>query len=305
MVYSNRFDQACRFVRLDKKALALHPKSANQKVVRVGGLHAGNNFIRGLSMGDPFCGSQISLGVRRWSAWAPGLTNQNDWREWAAGRKSMSGDEKPDVGFVAPMMRRRLSVLSQMAFRVAADCLDDETETTAHVFCSRYGEYSRSYDILCGLAAGEAVSAAAFSMSVHNTAASLFSIETGHRALTTSVAGSEATLENAFLEAWSLLTRGEAERVLVVYHDEPLPELYRDQGTTVSVRHALALLCDLKPADDAVALRLAWRKRDYQDREGPVTENPVLDVLRLLLTGGPSVTLATGRLTWTWTRGDV
>lgn len=244
---------------------------------------------------------QITLAVCRWTAWAPGVTDSPSWHAWAEGAKTINGPIAPDVQFVAPMMRRRLSRLSRMVFRVAADCLGEEKDTAAYVFCSRYGEYHRSFGILNDLANGEPASAAAFSNSVHNTSASLFAIEQHDRSQSTAVAGGEATLEAGFVEAWCLLSDDIVSTVLVVYHDEPLPDLYRGQPTTVVNGAAFAMLLRLPDGGrDAIDLRLSWDvQKQIPGAPGPASD-PALKVLGLLLKGGDPVVLDTGRLAWTW-----
>jgi len=243
----------------------------------------------------------ISLAVCRWSAWAPGMTDLAAWRSWAEGEAIISGPVAPDVQFVAPMARRRLSGLSRMVFHVAVDCLGDGQESIAYVLCSRYGEYNRSYGILTELAKGEPALATAFSNSVHNTSASLFAIEKQDHAQSTAIAGGEATLEAGFMEAWSLLSDGIASTVLVVYHDEPLPDLYQGQPTTVVNSAAFAMLLQLpEPGSDAKNLHLSWRARQ-DSGTGPCNQSdPALQVLRLLIQGGGPFALETERLTWSW-----
>ena len=248
---------------------------------------------------------QIALAVCRWAAWAPGVTDTPSWHAWAEGVRTINGPVAPDVRFVAPMMRRRLSGLSRMVFRVAVDCLADEEDSVAYVFCSRYGEYNRSYGLLTDLANGEPASAAAFSNSVHNTSASLFAIDRRDTSQSTAVAGGEATLETAFMEAWSLLSDGMAPRVLVVYHDEPLPELYRGQPTTVLNSAAFAMLLRLPDSGrDAIDLRLSWDPQEEIPAEPCTASDPALRVLGLLLKGGDPVVLDTHRLVWTWSTSD-
>jgi len=248
---------------------------------------------------------QITLAVCRWSAWAPGVTDTASWHGWAAGEKIISGPVAPDVKFVAPMARRRLSALSRMVFRTAVDCLADEEEATAYVFCSRYGEFNRSYGILSGLAKGETVSAAAFSNSVHNTSASLFAIEKRDHSQSTAIAGGEATLEAGFMEAWCLLSDEMASKVLLVYHDEPLPALYRGQPTTVINSAAFAMLLRLpEPGQEAIDLRLSWCAREEKPAAPCTASDPALQVLRLLLKGGDPVVHDAERLVWTWSTGD-
>lgn len=243
----------------------------------------------------------ISLAVCRWSAWAPGVTDIAAWHGWAEGENPISGPVAPDVKFVAPMARRRLSGLSRMVFRVAVDCLADEQESIAYVLCSRYGEYNRSYGILNELAKGEPASATAFSNSVHNTSASLFAIEKQDHAQSTAIAGGEATLEAGFMEAWSLLSDGIASAVLVVYHDEPLPDLYQRQPTTVINSAAFAMLLRLpESGGNATNLRLSWRAQQDASAGPCAVSDPALQVLRLLLKDDGPVDLDTERLIWSW-----
>jgi len=246
----------------------------------------------------------VELAVVRWSAWAPGLTGMADWNQSAAGTcKPSPPPEKPDVSFVPAMLRRRLSSLSRMAFHVAAACHDREAPPDAYVYSSRYGEYERSFEILSGLARQEAVSPAAFSHSVHNTSASLFSINQKDPTSYTALAAGAATLESAFLEAWTLLRSQEACRVLLVFHDEPLPPLYEGQETNVTEKYALAIIlqpCEVAPK--AKRLRLSWRKSAAAPSLPSDTNDPALRVLRLLINGGDPVTNNAGRLVWNWVR---
>lgn len=185
-----------------------------------------------------------------------------------------------------------------MAFRVATDCLEGEDARPISVFCSRYGEFSRAFEILSDLARDEPVSPMAFSLSVHNTASSLFSIMREDTSHSTALAAGEATLEAGFLECWSLLQEDTAQTALLVYSDQVLPELYADQETTVSDSAALAFLLRLPGGkQQAPALGLSWRSNRGAKA---AVENSALRVLRLLLKGGDPIVLDTGRLTWTW-----
>lgn len=246
----------------------------------------------------------VELAIVRWSAWAPGLSTPAAWEKWATGTLDLSPHaEKPDVSFVPAMLRRRLSSLSRMVFHVATGCLDSKAPPDAYVYCSRYGEYERGFEILSGLARQETVSPAAFSHSVHNTSASLFSITREDPAPYTALAAGAATLESAFLEVWTLLKSQEARRVLLVYHDEPLPSLYREQETNVTINCALALLLQPCEADlKADQLQLSWQGSPTDTSVSPEANDPALQVLRLLINGGDPFTNDTGRLIWRWTK---
>src|SRR3546814_2251732 len=100
-----------------------------------------------------------ALAVSCWAAYAPGLPDRASWHEWAAGKKSIAGPADPDVSFVKPLLRRRLSPLNRMAFYVASSCMP-EGETPFCIFCSRYGEYARAFEILNSMAEGEQIGSA-------------------------------------------------------------------------------------------------------------------------------------------------
>lgn len=254
---------------------------------------------------DP-CDS-IELDVCALSAWAPGLEDMPRWRLWAEGAREITGPVTPDVQCVPPMLRRRLSSLSRMVFRVATDCLEGQDAPQAYVFCSRYGEFGTSFDILRNLVKGIGVSPAAFSTSVHNTSASQFSIARQDRSQTTMLSGGEATLEAAFVEAWGMLCAANASRVLVVYHDEVLPPLYESEVTTVRHSAAFALLLGLPGRGETVdRLKLSWRPHMVAPEVvSPAQGNDgdaALKVVRLILKGGDQVIRDTGRLEWIWSK---
>jgi hypothetical protein len=243
-------------------------------------------------------GNCIELAVRRWAAWPP---------DAAAGSRRdrlspSTAPARPDVSFVAPLQRRRLSEVTQMAFAAAAECLREDEPVPGFVYCSRYGEYAESFESLQQIVRQEPISPTAFSMSVHNTAASQLAMHRKDRAPCSALAAGATTLEAGFVEAFAQIAESGAS-VIVVYHDQPLPALYREQPTTVKSGLALALLLDRPAAGgDEQSLRLAWRP----SAAGPATaceeRDPVCAVIRLLRRGGAPVTQDTGRLVWTWSR---
>lgn len=245
----------------------------------------------------------IDLIVSRWSAWSPGLGDRSSWQAWAHGQGRKSEPANPDVRFVEPLLRRRLSPLSRMVFRVAEDCLDglEREEPPLSVFCSRFGEFSRAFEMLSELATEQAPSPLAFSLSVHNTASSLFSIMRQDRAHSTALAAGEATLEAGFLAAWCLLREGEADEVLLLYGDRPLPDLYAPPETSISEPLALGFLLRLSQLGEAAQrLALTWRPNGSAIVAPVSPAGSSLGVLGLLLKGGEPIVLDSGRLTWTW-----
>jgi len=185
------------------------------------------------------------------------------WAFWAPGKKQ----SRPDISFVPSLLRRRLSILSAGAMHVANTALQDERDIPV-VFASRHGELGRTAAILEALAACEAPSPTAFSLSVHNTAAGLLSIVRNERAPATAVAAGPLTLAMGLLETVSVAAsaRGKA---LLVFAEEAPPPTYADVVHQDTV--ALAALVDVshdrfrikacagdgggdKPAEQAYAL---------------------------------------------------
>jgi hypothetical protein len=249
--------------------------------------------------------SGSELAVACWAAWAPGLPDRMSWQAWAEGRKEISGPVDPDVSFVKPLLRRRLSPLSRMAFHVASACLP-EGQAPFCIFCSRYGEYARAFEILNALETGEAVSPNAFSLSVHNTVSSLFSIARGDRTHSTAIAAGGSTLEAGFVEATGLLAEAPNGSALLVYYDEPLPSLYEGKADPMEVSAALALLLTLpgRAKLGEMVLRLSWGASEREQSAPAAAVHPALRLAKLLTGVEPQHEIDDGRLSWTWSRHD-
>lgn len=182
-----------------------------------------------------------TIPVARWSSWPAGATTP------------------PDIGFVEPLVRRRLSTLSKMALKVAHDCAAD-CKALRLVFASRHGELRRTTAMLDDIAANQPVSPTAFSLSVLNAMAGIYSIERSDRSPATAISAGAETLGYALLEAHAQYSADSATPVLVVYADEPADGRYGAVDHEVPAG-ALAILldkgaqarldCSTGPASDA------------------------------------------------------
>jgi len=170
---------------------------------------------------------QVRLPISRWSAWPPA----------AGGREPAA---LPELGFVDPMLRRRLGPLAKTLLHVANECAAGLSGVRL-VLASQHGELSYTLAMLRSLAAGEPVSPTLFSLSVHNAPAGIFSILRGDRTASSALAAGEETLGHALLEASCQLDDG-AEPVLMAYADTALPEEYRNYAERPGPRRALAVL---------------------------------------------------------------
>jgi len=144
-----------------------------------------------------------------------------------------------DLGFVEPMLRRRLSRLARGVFH-CAERLSPPGDVRV-VYASRHGEADRTLGILRELAADREVSPALFSMSVHNAVVGLWSILKGNRAPATALAAGPETFGWGLVEAAGTLAAEPGAPVLYLYADDRLPEPWAD-GPGGPGLHALGLL---------------------------------------------------------------
>ncbi|HEY2022349.1 beta-ketoacyl synthase chain length factor [Paraburkholderia sp.] len=142
------------------------------------------------------------------------------WSSWPAFAAAA-----PDVGFIEPMVRRRLSTLSRVALKVAHDCAADRSSVRT-VFASRHGELRRTTDILRNISAAEPVSPTAFSLSVLNAMSGVFGIARGDRSAASAISAGPETLGYALLEAYAQYAAQPGTAVLLVYADEPADPAY-------------------------------------------------------------------------------
>ncbi|MFM0211434.1 beta-ketoacyl synthase chain length factor [Paraburkholderia sediminicola] len=135
------------------------------------------------------------------------------WSSWPA-----AASAAPDIGFIEPIVRRRLSTLSKVALKVAHDCVSQDEVRV--VFASRHGELRRTTDILRTISAGEPVSPTAFSLSVLNAMTGVFGIARGDRSAASAISAGAETLGYALLEAYAQYATQPGSPVLLVYADE-------------------------------------------------------------------------------------
>jgi hypothetical protein len=196
------------------------------------------------------------------------------WRSWSGTALPVDDGSSPEVHFVDSMLRRRLGRLSRMALHVAHEAAR-EGSPIATIFSSRHGELARTVNILHAVSANEMPSPAAFSLSVHNSAAGIFSISRADQVPSTALAAGDETLLWALQEALIRLEVDPDAQVLVVYADEPLPTEYRASASAPEPAHALAFLLS-----HGEGLRLEWS----ENCEDPPSPEPFsLHVLAHLL----------------------
>ena len=210
-----------------------------------------------------------------------------------------AGELQTSLAQVPPMVRRRLNTLGRTALQVAFDVHTPAPEVPV-VFGSRYGDTSRSLELLAELVRREPLSPTGFGLSVHNAIGAMYSLIRGDHANYVSVAAGPGTAAAAVVEAAGLLADG-APEVVVVYCDAPLPGSYA-------------------VFEDGPALLYAWAWRVTRPRPGQVRfglsaapaavagapEPPDLpfglDVMRFVASEAHHLQRVAGETAWTWQR---
>ena len=148
---------------------------------------------------------------------------------------------KPDVAFVPPLVRRRLTGVERAALSVAHLVYPDPppAEGLPVVFASRWGEIGTTIKLMQQFHTEGEMSPAGFSASVHNAAPGAFSLFTKNKAPYTAIAARAATLHAGLLEVLALRTRS-----LFVYAEERTPEFYRPAFGELQEACAVAVLID-------------------------------------------------------------
>ena len=236
--------------------------------------------------------------VEDWMVCGPGRETREDWISWSRGVGNRSDGKAAPAATLPPMLRRRISVIGQMAFR-ASFALSEQRRARL-IFCSRHGEFDRTLRILQSLIAREPISPADFSLSVHNALAGLLSIAWGNTAGHSAIAAGADSFGFGLLEGVACLKASD-DRVMVVYFDDLLPGPYDELGDSAETCVALAILLQPPRLDsNDFSLELAPRERAAQRR--PSATAQALDFIRFMLSGERERMSLGERVQWRWRR---
>ncbi|WP_374602377.1 beta-ketoacyl synthase chain length factor [Arenimonas sp.] len=235
--------------------------------------------------------------VSDWSAFAPGLESRGQWLCWASKPHLPDGDQVPPLSEMPAMQRRRLEKLGRMALQVAWQLQPEPEPSVPVVFSSRHGDITRTFQMLRGLAGGEALSPTHFGLSTHNAVIAQYSIARGLTGNYLATAGGIESPEAAVTEALGLLADGETS-VLVVHCDDLTPPDYACYRDEPEAPYAWAWRLR-RPAADESALALAPAG---QGRPAPASVPLLphgLDVMRWLLSTDPELAAPVSGRRWT------
>ena len=150
----------------------------------------------------------------------------------------------PELSAIDAKQRRRLSPLAKLALAARQGLAQtaDLAQIDHILWCSSYGDEHKTLAILQDIARDEAPSPTAFATSVHNATAGLYSMLYHDDIPSTSMNVGHTEFAHALSYAHALLQSQAASQVLLVCADEPLPEIYAEQG----LQQAYAMACVLQ-----------------------------------------------------------
>ncbi|MBX3479391.1 MAG: beta-ketoacyl synthase chain length factor [Caulobacter sp.] len=179
-------------------------------------------------------------------------------RDWAgvvidAAAESESVRGRAVASAAVPMgLRRRMPKFALAAVRCAMGVASPGCEL---VFASRFGDVTTALGLSEAIVAADLLSPAAFSACVHNAAPGLAAQILGEKSSHTAVSAGARSLDAGLLEAWLRLTAGEASEVVVLFAEQPMPQIYAEFDHEPGVPLvALALRVVLADQGEAVTL---------------------------------------------------
>lgn len=195
-------------------------------------------------------------------------------------------------------LRRRVTTIGREALEAAWAVLPADAQARM-VLASRFGEYRRTLDLFSELIEEGTVSPADFSMSVHHALIGLLSIVRGNRGGHTAVAAGPDSFGYGLLEAAACLSE-DAAPVLMVYFDEPLPEIYAPTlNDNITAPFALAMMIAAPSGTDNDHLAFSMTAKTGNE---PATPGQAHEFFDFLLSDRPELRLSGERHDWWWRR---
>ena len=185
--------------------------------------------------------------IARFSSWAP---------------PNETPSKSPDLSFTDPLFRRRLSQISKMTIQVVHDILPVK-DNTKLFFLSFRGEIAKQYSINKMIIQENAISPAAFSLSVFNAPIALASIALSLKGgYSANYPGGNSFSTGLNVACAELLT-GKNEELVFVYADEAIPQEY--SGIVLENPSPLAFALLLTQKNEAGFVPLSLIEKNSKD----------------------------------------
>lgn len=236
----------------------------------------------------------IQFKVEAWSAIAPSLMNKDDWNDWLAKPDDIASSlGKIPLKQVPPLLRRRFNELGKCAMAAVFHIIEED-EKIASIFASRHGDTTLTLSLLENMGKDEPMSPTDFSLAVHNAVGGLYSIARKDTSAVTAIAAMDGLILNTLFEAIGQLS--DAERVLCVIYDTPLPELYQPYSSAESFPFALAMVLGGSKGS-TYAL-------DKNNTDSECTMPEIISFIGLLADTAPKINIKSNGVAWSVSKVD-
>jgi hypothetical protein len=163
-----------------------------------------------------------TFGISNWSAWTSRFQSNEEWISWAQKPFMLGGQDVPKLEAMQANLRRRAYKLGRLALEPVYKLPKNDYPI---IFCTRYGELERCFELLKGLEETGEISPQSFSLAVHNAIPGLYSIDQKLNSNITALAAM-GSAHAGLLDAIGLFSQGEPGVRLVVCQ-EAIPEAYK------------------------------------------------------------------------------
>lgn len=214
--------------------------------------------------------------------WAPGMQTEQDWKDFAQGKKEIERTaEAPKLEFTTPLFRRRLGQLCRMTVQVVHDSIERfGIKDLPILFTSVYGEINREFTIDRSVITEGSVMPAAFSLSTFNAPVALATIamatlQCGIKSGYEVVFPSRGNFSYALQAAEASVFGGKQDKILFVYGDELFPQEY-DSIKSVkegnipipNIPLAFALVIGRSPLENCSGAK--FNSKDFTSKKTPL-----------------------------------
>lgn len=169
---------------------------------------------------------EFSLNIEDYSARAFGLITKDQFASLSSGEiEADLTAANPKPTNIPMMTARRLSIGCRMAVDIGLELLKVHEDIDAVIYSSATGEEEHNYKVLEAVTTRADCSPTDFSMSVHSTGVSNFTILSKKKIPSNSISAGTDSFMMALTDAYSMLSTG-YKKLLVVDYNETIPHFF-------------------------------------------------------------------------------
>lgn len=162
----------------------------------------------------------------------------------------------PKLPYAPMLFKRRLSALTKMTSEVLHALLEKDPDAKYYkdYFASNRGELSRQFAINKSLLIDGEISPASFSLSVFNTPIAQAAILLGLKAGYTVISAASNNIGDMLLAAGAAVKCGDEKKVVFIYADEGIPDVYNGCKNTAGRSGAFSCVVSGEYGCNSIAL---------------------------------------------------